>query len=198
MPTGAAVPAPFSLIPSGQWDGNDGNWSTFSIGVGTPPQNFRILPSTTGAEVWLPYPPGCEGFMASVATCGMLRGVDNFKGTASRGFQTNASSTWDTIGIYELVTEQNLWRPAGNNGLYGLDTVSLQAEASHNISKLTSQTVAATASDDVWLGSLGLGTALSNFSVESQEHPSMLETMKTMDIIPSLSFGYTSGASYCE
>jgi hypothetical protein len=43
---------PFPFAPSQYWDGNDGLWSTFSIRIGTPSQEFRILPSTTAQETW--------------------------------------------------------------------------------------------------------------------------------------------------
>lgn len=107
--TSTAVPAPFSVSPSWSWDGDDGKWSTFEISVGTPGQSFRVLPSTTSSETWIPIPEGCEGILASFSDCGTLRGANDFQGQASRGFNTDKSSTWDLLGIYELATEQNLW-----------------------------------------------------------------------------------------
>ena len=49
-----------SLTPSGNWDGNDGGWSTFAISVGTPAQIFRVLPSTNGLETWIPIADNCS------------------------------------------------------------------------------------------------------------------------------------------
>lgn len=193
-----AVPAPFSVSPSWSWDGDDGSWSTFSIEVGTPKQSFRVLPSTTGAETWIPIPAGCEGILENVANCGTLRGVNDFDGQPSRGFETNASLTWDLIGIYELATEQNLWGPIGNPGQYGLDAVTLESSLSGKSAELSSQTVAGVATENVWLGSLGLGTGDANFDVEKGSVPSLLDSMKSQNITPSLSFGYTAGASYCK
>ena len=194
--TSTAVPAPFVVTPSWSWDGDDGSWSSFAIQVGTPPQSFRVLPSTTGAETWIPYPPGCEGILQNIADCGTLRGVDNFEGQPSRGFQTNASSTWNLIGTYELATEQNLWGSTGNPGYYGYDTVSLEPYPSGTKAKLKDQTVAGVATANVWLGSLGLGTADANFPVEKTSNPSLLSTMGSQNYTPGLSFGYTAGASY--
>lgn len=194
--TSTAVPAPFAVAPSWSWDGDDGKWSSFTIEVGTPPQSFRVLPSTTGAEVWVPYPLGCEGISASLPDCGSLRGVDNFDGRPSLGIQTNASSTWDSIGIYELASEQNLWGPTGNQGYYGYDTVSLEHLSSNQIAKLKSQTVAGAATWNVWVGSLGLGTAEASFSVESTSNPSLISAMRSQNYTPGISFGYTAGASY--
>ena len=196
--SGAAVPAPFSVSPSWNWDGDDGSWSTFSLSVGTPPQSFRVLPSTTGAETWVPIPQGCEGILSNIADCGNLRGVDSFEGVVSRGFETNASSTWDLIGIYELATEQNLWGPTAAQGYYGLDTVSIKSGTSGKSVDLASRTVAGVATADVWLGSFGLGAASANFTVEDKNTPSFLDAMKSQNITPSVSFGYTAGAVYCR
>ena len=67
----------FSFTPSGNWDGNDGAWSTFVIRVGTPPQLFRVLPSTNGLETWLPLSDQCS---QGIAWCGNARGVMPFNG----------------------------------------------------------------------------------------------------------------------
>jgi hypothetical protein len=128
----------------------------------------------------------------------MLRGVENFQGDASRGFQTDRSNTWDLIGIYELSTEQNLWGPTGNQGQYGLDTVTLDSLATGKNIGLKSQTVAGYATANAWLGSLGLGTADGSFDVESKVIPSLMSTMQSQNYTPSLSFGYTAGAQYSE
>ena len=194
----STVPAPFSVSPSWSWDGDDGSWSTFSIQVGSPKQSFRVLPSTTGAETWIPIPQGCEGILANIADCGTLRGVNDFNGQPSRGFETNASSTWDLIGIYELATEQNLWGTTGNPGFYGLDTVSLQSYPSGRSADLSSQTVAGVSTANVWLGSLGLGSGDAHFDIKKESIPSLLDSMKSQNFTPSLSFGYTAGAFYCK
>ena len=194
----AAVPAPFSVSPSWSWDGDDGKWSTFEISVGKPGQSFRVLPSTTGSETWVPIPEGCEGILASISDCGTLRGVNNVDGKASRGFDTEASSSWELIGIYELETEQNLWGSTGNQGYYGLDEISLESYPPGRQAVLKSQTVAGVATANVWLGSLGLGGASAHFDVESKSIPSLLDTMKSQNFTPSLSFGYTAGASYAS
>lgn len=65
----------YSLAPTGNWDGNDGGWSTFAIRVGTPPQYFRVLPSTSGTDVWIPVPDNCG---QNAALCGAARGVEPF------------------------------------------------------------------------------------------------------------------------
>lgn len=196
--TGSAAPAPFVLAPTWQWEGDDGKWSTFAIEVGTPPQSFRILPSTTVAETWVPYPPGCEGSLAGISDCGSLRGVDDFNGQPSLGLQTNASSTWDLIGIYELAAEKNLWGYAGNPGYYGYDTVSLEQYKSPESATLKSQTVAGMSTWNSWLGVLGLGTARAYFDTEQKTNLALIENLANKNLTPGMSFGYAAGASYAS
>ena len=124
--------------------------------------------------------------------------MNAFNGVASKGFQTNASSTWETVGIYQLATEQNLWGASDDLGLYGLDSMSLGSFQPGDNASLSSQTIAGVATADVWLGSLGLGTAVAKYTIGDHSIPSMLDSMKTQNFTPSLSFGYTAGASYCK
>ncbi|KAL6715357.1 hypothetical protein ACLMJK_007623 [Lecanora helva] len=70
-------PQAFSVPSSGNWDGNDGAWSTFVIRVGTPPQLFRVLPSVNGLETWVPIPDQCA---KGQAWCGNARGVMPYNG----------------------------------------------------------------------------------------------------------------------
>ena len=196
MSASDAVPAPFSVAPTWQYDGDDGLWSTFEINLGTPPQTFRVLPSTTTSETWVPIPEGCEGILQNIADCGTLRGVNYYQGESSRGFQTDASNTWELIGIYNLATEQNIWGTEGNQGFYGQDTISLGRYPSGQSVDFLSQIVAGVSTANVWVGSLGMGTSTAGFKVKADGIPSLLSTMKNQSIIPSLSFGYTVGSSY--
>ncbi|KAL9612515.1 MAG: hypothetical protein Q9167_002900 [Letrouitia subvulpina] len=66
----------FTFPPSQNWDGNDGAWSTFLIGIGTPAQYFRILPSINGQETWVPIASNCT---QGPSWCGNARGVEPFK-----------------------------------------------------------------------------------------------------------------------
>jgi hypothetical protein len=184
------IPAPFVFSPSQEWDGNDGSWSTFIIRVGTPPQTFRVLPSTAGQETWIPVPEGC--LSTDPTNCGDLRGVYPFQGTQS-GFQANASSTWKTIGLYDLILEETL--NYTGNGLYGFDTVGTMVDGGVVLDK---QVVAGIATKDFFLGVLGLGPKPSNFS--NFEHPqaSFMQSLQDQKKIPSRSFGYTAGAPYRE
>ena len=196
-----STPFPLLLTPSWSFDGDDGKWSSFLIEVGNPPQSFRVLPSTSVSEIWLPLPQGCQGIMSDVSDCGDRRGVNAINGTASLGFQINVSSTWESIGIYKLEAEQTLF---GNDddALYGLDTVSISLldNSGQNSSsgKLNSQTVAGFATGDFWLGSLGLGSAQANFTTENENIPSLITSLKSKNLTGSASFGYAAGASYAS
>ncbi|KYG41059.1 hypothetical protein M433DRAFT_76677 [Acidomyces richmondensis BFW] len=190
------LPTPYILSPTGRWDGDDGTWSTFTIAVGSPPQPFRILPATTGDVILLPFPPGCSGqLLENVSDCGELRGVDFFEGIPSRGFQSNKSKTWDGApdNPYLLDLERNLFI---NTAVYGTDTVTLKgATIDASNQSLTKQTVALITTADFWLGSLGLGISSTDLMPDSST-PSLLETLKAQNIIPSLAYGYTAGQSY--
>jgi hypothetical protein len=177
----SAVP-PLLVKPDG-WAGNDGNWSTFQIAVGTPPQRFRTLPSTTRGEVWIPTIEGCEG--SPYPDCATSRGVlDN----DSFGFDVDKSRTWDTIGIYALPSPIN----GTDNGAYGLDHLSISSNRSFT---LHNQTITGIATSDYWISDLGLGTEVAKFSGQPSS-PSLLSAMKEQQLIPSLSYGYSAGASY--
>lgn len=78
----------FSFTPSGNWDGNDGAWSTFVIRVGTPYQYFRVLPSTNGQETLLPLSDQCEN---GKAWCGNARGVMPLNGASESPYSGSPS-----------------------------------------------------------------------------------------------------------
>ncbi|KAI7217085.1 acid protease [Hortaea werneckii] len=138
--------------------------------------------------------------MSDVSNCGDRRGVNAINGTASLGFQTNISSTWESIGIYKLEAEQALFGN-DNDALYGLDTVSVNLSDSsgqNSTSKIDSQTVAGFATGDFWLGNLGLGSAQANFTTENENIPSLITSLKSKNLTGSASFGYAAGASYAS
>ncbi|KAL9091091.1 MAG: hypothetical protein Q9165_005018 [Trypethelium subeluteriae] len=191
------VPAPFSFSPSQSWDGNDGKWSTFIVRVGTPPQDFRILPSTAGQETWVPNPEGCTP--SDPSDCGSSRGVQEFNGQQGTGFLTNESSSWQALGVYDLAFEENLDYETNvtydGQGLYGFDTVGLQVENSGGLT-LNHQIVAGIALKQFYLGLFGLGIKPANFTSFSNPQPAFLPSAVSQNLIPSQSWGYTAGAPY--
>ncbi|KAF2265545.1 acid protease [Lojkania enalia] len=186
-------PDPFVFAPSQSWDGNDGKWSSFIIRVGSPPQTFRVLPSTTMNEIWVPDPEGCQA-PNDPPDCGQQRGVFDFQGQASSGFQNTMSSTFDLIGLYDLVPENKLPNYSGN-GIYGFDTVGLQVQNSGGL-ELDNQIVTGIATKDFYLGILGLGPKPLNFSGFDHPQPSFMTNLRDHNMIPSVSYGYTAGQVY--
>jgi len=186
------VPAPYIVAPTDSWDGDDGMWSTFAIEAGTPPQSFRVLPSTVGEEIWLPATQGCVGQLAGLPNCGDLRGVNDFYGVASLGFQSNESSTWNYIDLETLDTQQNLF---DDSAVYGQDTVALGTGPANSGygTAIPKQVIAGVTTEDFWLGNLGLG-----IFAHTKTMPSLLVSMKAQNLTTSLSYGYTAGQYYSK
>jgi hypothetical protein len=192
--TGTAAPEPYVVPPSQKFDGNDGSWSTFKVTVGTPGQDFRVLPSTKGSVTYVVAPEGClEGVDPS--GCPQFRGIDIYDSAQNIGFQTNASTTWSQIGQYDVELEEALNYTAA--GLFGFDTVSLgvTSDSTSQISQIH-QLVAAIADPDYYLGVLGLGQARSSFSSLSTSFGSFLYLLRETERIPSFAYSYTAGAKY--
>lgn len=203
------TPTPISYSPSQEFDGNDGKWfvvpvstdrygtsvtrSSFVVRVGTPSQNFRVLPSSNTGEVFVPIVDGC--MKDNTTNCGGLRGVYDFNGKFSNGFLVNSSSSWHEIGIYDMAVRPELGFNA--NGLYGLDTVGLMLQNSGGPT-LDNRVVAGVSNPAIWVGVLGLGPKASNFSEFDNPQKSLMQALKAEDKIPSLSYGYTAGASYSK
>lgn len=164
---------------------------SFTVSVGNPPQNFSVLPATNLQNTWVPIADDCH--LLNVTNCGSKRGVWPFSNNPSPGFQSNLSSTWQLIGLYEL--DQDRFLGYSGNGFSGYDTVGL---VSNNVSwtlQIKHQAVTAYASPSFWLGQMGLAKKGMNYGLEKRPE-SFLTNLKTEKMIPSLSFGYTAGASY--
>ncbi|KAF2683362.1 hypothetical protein K458DRAFT_452865 [Lentithecium fluviatile CBS 122367] len=161
---------------------------TFIVRVGTPAQTFRVLPSTTGQETWIPVPEGCP--FSDTANCADLREVYPFQGVQS-GVQYNVSWTWKNIGLYDLVLERNL--NYTGNGLFGLNKVGTMVDGGV---LLEQQVIAGIATKNFFMSVLGLGPKPSNFSDFEHPQPSFLTGLKNENKIPSLSFACTAGAPY--
>lgn len=193
-PSTSPAPTPYTLPPSGKFDGSDGSWSTFKVSVGSPGQDFRVIPSTKAGVTYVIAPEGC---LAGVdpANCPQLRGIDIFNSAQNIGFQTNASSTWSAIGQFEVDLEQTL--NYTGRAMFGTDLVSLGPAADRSSSlSLTGSVVAAIADPDYYLGMIGLGQVKSSFNSESQPIDSTLYQLRNSKKIPSFSYAYTAGAKY--
>ena len=191
MPSSKNLSLPFSFSPDQGWNGNAGSWSTFILRIGTPPQDFSVLPSTSGHQPWVPVPLGCSA--SDPPNCPSLRGAQPFQGTPSNGFLSNLSTTWEEKGFFTLAIETDLG--LSGNGDFGYDTVGLEVENSGGLT-LANQVVGGIATPDFYLGQFGLGPKPSNFSTLETPVPNYLKTLVTSNYIPSFSYGYTAGAKY--
>jgi hypothetical protein len=78
-----------------------------------------------------------------------------------------------------------------------MDTVGLQLNNSGG-TELEKQVVAGISTTDFYLGMFGLGPRSNNFATSDYPVPSFMQSMKDQKKIPSLSYGYTAGASYSK
>lgn len=115
-------------------------------------------------------------------------------------FTRNQSSTWSTQslankGLYALNTFEESSLGLTGNAFYGFDTIELGLGGS-GMPSLNGQLVAGIATNDFWLGSLGLSPVPFNFTTLNDPVPSVLGNLRNKSLIPSSSWGYTAGAFY--
>ncbi|MCJ1395711.1 hypothetical protein MMC18_008597 [Xylographa bjoerkii] len=183
-----SIPAPISVAPSQYWDGDDGSWSSFAIQVGSPPQDVRVLISSSGSALWVVLPAGCID--TDPSDCPNNRGFT---------FYQNNSSTWIDKGLFTLLlaAEEPLGVYEDENSDVGIDNITLGWQGSQGPS-LSQQLVAGIATKDFYLGLLGLTNRPYNVSSFNNEFSSPLVALRNNSQIPSLSWSYTAGASYRE
>ncbi|KAL8823947.1 MAG: hypothetical protein Q9191_005418 [Dirinaria sp. TL-2023a] len=171
------------------WIGDNGLWSSFALRTGTPPTLSYVLPSSASTQTWVVAPIGCEPSDYTADNCTLKRG-----GIVN----VNGSSTWHEEGNYGLVLETNLDSNYDDvTGHFGLDTVSLGASNTTKYATLEAQVVAAISSNMFYTGFFGLSNQPTNFTtLNNHSHPSFLASLKTQNLIPSLSWSYTAGAHY--
>lgn len=113
------------------------------------------------------------------------------------GFYSHAgSSTWREVGNYSTVVEGYLMPAYNVPARFGFDTVSLGAGNATTGPTLQSQVVGTIAANTFYNGVFGLNHQPSNFTTLNDPKPSFLSSLKSQNLIPSLSWGYTAGASY--
>lgn len=163
--------------------GDDGAWSTFHINVGNPPTQLSVLASTEIPETWVVGPEGCV--TTDPSNCTQARG-----GT----YNGDNSTTWKTINNYSLGAESNLGLTQNSdNGQYGFDTLAVAVPGGGNVS-LDHQLIARLATKDFYLGNLGLANR--QLLLGGDRESGFLSHINASNLIPSLSYGYTAGASY--
>lgn len=198
----AASPTPYVVPPTTKFDGNDGSWSTFYINAGYPTgQNFRVLISTASSLTWLIDPLGCTNNDPS--NCPDLRGVEGYAGAKSQGYNPTASSNSSRIGLYGLKLDggtsgtdfSTLYgsQYAGINASFFEDVIGLGQSSAASLQLV--EVLASVPSKEIFLGEFGLGIIPNNFG--SGDLASFLSLLPNCSMpIPSLSYGYTAGASY--
>ena len=168
--------------------GNDGNWSSFAVQAGTPLHTFEVLISTAGTSTWLIDPVGCDPGPKVAEDCFQARGGV---------FNSNDSKTWVDEGFFGTDLELNLGSRFEANASYGLETLMLgNGNLTGKNNTLQSQVVATIGTNAFYNGLFGLNNQPTNFTFLNETHPSFLSTLKSRNLIPSLSWGYTAGASY--
>lgn len=169
--------------------GDDGPWSSFLINVGSPPQQLQVLVSTDVSSTWVVAPGGCGP--AYPVNC-----------TGARGgaYDSTKSSTWNVNALYALGAETNLGNPYSATteiGDFGYDTLGVSGQSGAANVSLNHQVIAAIETNTYYLGSLGLSSQNITFTADSSDtSASFLGSLRNENLIPSLSFGYTAGASY--
>jgi len=142
-------------------------------------------------------PEGCEQANPD------LEGCDDSRGLL---FDPKKSTSWtterlDNGGLFELNTYYEGFLNLTGNAYYGFETLAL-GPLGADLPSLEHQVVAGIATSNYWLGSLGLSPIPFNFSTLNDStssrdpQPSFLSELKNHSMVPSLSWGYTAGASY--
>lgn len=165
--------------------GDVGKWATFLISAGSPPTSLQVLPSTQVASTWVVAAEGCG--KSDAANCTETRG-----GT----YDVINSKNFNVSGLYGLGDEVILGYDGTDvNGTYGYDKLEIQSNsASVSVDR---QVIAAITTKEFYVGNLGLSSRPISFdSDNSNTSPSLLTSLKNQKLIPSLSYGYTAGASY--
>lgn len=187
-----ALPAPVSVPPSQGFGGNDGQWSTFPMRVGRPAQDVSLFPSTAGSVTWvIASDSGCPDGVPVPPSVGST-GCSDSRG---RLYNSNQSATYVPNSIYTLGVEGNLGLDSAGN--FGYDDVTFGTAGSAGPSA-QHQIISAIADPKYWVGSFGLNPQPSNFTNFVSPQPSLMQTLRQNNQIPSISYAYTAGAYYSK
>jgi hypothetical protein len=159
--------------------GNDGPWSTFTIGVGTPPQAIRVIPSAAQNFVTVLRPEDCISELYSLQNCSESRGGV---------FRYNESSTWRSQGLHDVSpTEDPLFK---RTFFFGTDTVGIPQG-----SRMSNQTVALMQNQpSTSTGVVGISPVPANYTEDSVPVPTFFESLRSSTNIASSTWSYTAGS----
>ncbi|CAK1358663.1 unnamed protein product [Cercospora beticola] len=188
-----------SIQPSRSWHGNDGNWSTFAFRIGDPDRVVNLLPATIGTSFWPVNIQGCyyppTGIGSDPEECPELRG-----GLLDPSVSTSKSVLPCEDGPFCELPYNAAEKALGYVGAaaVALDTVVLGTGAESP--RIEQQVVAAYADANYrpFVGSFGLSAypVYVNGTSLDDGRPSMLQTLRTNNVIGSQYFAYTAGAYY--
>ena len=197
-------PKPRSLTPSGEFDGDDGSWSTFMVNIAGDSegqgQDFKVLISTSSSVTLVPAQTG----WCSTDDCAKSRGImSTINGRQALGLDVDQSTAWQKEGLYQLPFADAYWwspellllnRNDTLRGEWGSTTVGLGRASKESIT-IGDQYVAMYYLEDLFLGSLGLSEGVIGPNGGAQKS-TFFNTLTSLEIIPSHSYGYTAGAIY--
>ncbi|KAL2219412.1 aspartic peptidase domain-containing protein [Thermoascus aurantiacus ATCC 26904] len=164
----AAQIEPIVVPPSGYWDGDEGRWSSFSVALGTPAQNIRMLISTSNSASWAVLPP-------RDSVCQREKCNDE-EGTV---FEPRNSSSWRQSGsdTYE-----------NNTCVVGTDDLRIGSAGNASGPILRAQTiVGCQTAIPSSISMLGLSPFFAGNSTNSSSLRGILQSLRSSNLIPTIS-----------
>ncbi|KAI5805109.1 aspartic peptidase domain-containing protein [Geopyxis carbonaria] len=173
-----------------KWYGNDGNWSTITLRLGTPAQYVYLLAETSSSIT---------------TTVDTLWCNDETSGYScderGRAFDIKKSSTWKGIGEYQIdlrpeLTDTKYISTVMDYGFarFGRDKMKIKLE-DNSVLEVNNRVIGVLNETTRLLGSLGLGVDSQSFKNE-EAYPSFMSVLYDNGTIPSRSYGYTAGSYY--
>jgi hypothetical protein len=158
-----------------------------------------ILNSTSLCPQQVIIPQACTLVNPTLDNCDNLRGnVFSYDNSSSWTIDRAGTSTPLTNnGTFHLLTIEEGKLGLVGNAYYGFDTIRLGLDGS-GLPSVQNQVIAGIATNDFWLGSLGLSPLSFNFTDFSDPLPSLLSTLRDEGRISSISWSYTAGAHYLD
>ena len=179
--------------------------SSFSVQVGDPPTELRLLPSTSLAQTLVVGPGGCPpNFNNYTFQSGLSGNEANPKGcSTSRGelFDRRKDQSAATVAgmgnpkVYNLIDYQTVGNYGYNFSAYGYrSNIWPQRSSNKGIQAPIAEF------NDInytWLGLLSIDVRPANYTGEDNvtvQIPSLLESLASSGNIPSRSWGYHAGS----
>jgi hypothetical protein len=197
---------------SGNYLGNDGNWSTFEITAGTtnPPQVFDVLVSLTSYGAWLASPGGCPSTASDSSepgNCAKLRGVAG----SGDGWNESLSSSNTFQGAAELFLnpdfDLSVLNPSEvyiypsnltNSTRVSTDQIQMTVDTTSG-GTITAEPVVMYGTVDLsfFVDTIGVGYGSTKIS-NNVAQDSLITVLANSGRISSKSVGYTAGAYYSK